>query len=67
MPTCAFASCASVAFCSLPGGCIRDRFQPADPKASDLKKNARALNGVLPGRTNRDPRFIKRKRKELTR
>jgi len=30
-----------------------------------LRRDAPALNGTKPGRTNRDPRFIKRRRKAL--
>lgn len=65
--TCAFEPCAPDT-CPLAGGCVRQRFPGhflPKPAVSELKKNAPALNGTLPGRTNRDPRFIKRKRKAL--
>ena len=34
-------------------------------EAEGLRKNAPALNGQKPARTNRDPATIKRKRKQL--
>lgn len=72
MPTCTTVACADAEGCCLVGGCVRrrypDQFVTANTlnPASDLKKNAPALNGTLP-RPSRDPRFIKRRRKELTR
>jgi hypothetical protein len=68
--TCAFADCAEVAACCLPGGCVRQRFgpQPVKPRtlkeADGLREDAPALNGTKPW-ASRDPRFIKRRRKAL--
>ena len=68
--TCAFEPCGFS--CPLPGGCVRRRFpdqvaavNPLKP-ASDLRDDAKALNGTK-AREVRDPRFIKRNRKALTR
>lgn len=64
--TCAFVDCAEAKRCALVGGCVNQRFEPSASNASDLKKGARKLVGTAPARTNRDPRFIKRNRKPLT-
>ena len=52
------------------GGCLKTRFAmaalPRSYNDTDKLPKAKALNGTKPARTNRDPRFIKRKRKALT-
>lgn len=67
--TCAFLPCDQVTECCLPGGCITKRFGKMGGKNAatqdTLRDNAPALNGTKPGRTNRDPALIKRKRKPL--
>lgn len=67
--TCAFLPCEQVETCALAKVCVVKRFP--QPKVTDdsagLKDNAPALVGTKPGRTNRDPALIQRKRKPLTR
>jgi hypothetical protein len=66
MTTCAFLPCAEVTRCCLPGGCVTQRFGPQPVKAqSELRADARALNGTKPARPRRDPVWVPRKRKAL--
>lgn len=70
--TCAFAPCREVTTCPLVGGCLLPRFGRHATRLvattnSDVNDKLPALNGILPGRTNRDPRFIKRPRKAIQR
>lgn len=66
MPPCgAFTPCAEASSCSMPGGCVNQRFErPVFDVGNDLKKNAKASNDVRE-RKVRDPRFIKRKRRAI--
>ncbi len=66
MNTCAFVGCYEVEQCPLVGGCVMQRFPAPAPRVSDIKDGARALAGIKPARTNRDPALIKRRRKALT-
>ena len=66
--SCAFFSCAEVEECAMVGGCVQKRFPaPGQNAVTDesVKDGARKLAGTKPARTNRDPRFIKRRRKAL--
>ena len=67
MPTCAFLPCAEIdpRDCPLAGGCVNQRFVRQEFKGTDLKDGARALAGIKPARTNRDPSQIRRRRKAL--
>jgi hypothetical protein len=67
MASCATVSCEEATACGLEGGCTRQRFGQRTPLVppSDLRDDARALNGTKP-RAVRDPRFMKRKRKAIT-
>ena len=64
MTSCAFTSCYESESCSLVGGCTRRRFGSAESWATNTK--LKAMNGTKPARTNRDPSFIKRPRKAIT-
>jgi hypothetical protein len=70
--TCATEGCERVERCPLVGGCVvlNPRFRVERPteiveRDLSLREDAKALNGTK-GRTVRDPRVIKRKRKALT-
>lgn len=67
MSSCAYVPCLEATSCGMVGGCIEQRFGRAPTRAqqSEIRKNAPALNGTKPGRTNRDPSLIARKRKAL--
>lgn len=71
-PSCATAPCADVTDCALSGGCVVERFGPQVPSraswqaADGVKDGAPALNGTK-ARASRDPRFIQRRRKALSR
>lgn len=70
MPTCAFAPCDQVTECSLVGGCVNQRFIRPEQSVADadpVKTGARSLAGTKPARTNRDPAWIKRRRKAIAR
>ena len=60
--SCAFAPCAEVTTCALAGGCATRLVPQTD---TDVNDKLTALNGTKPGRTNRDPALIKRKRKAI--
>jgi hypothetical protein len=69
MPSCTWVSCEEATDCAMVGGCITQRFGAQVQKIvepSELREDAKAFNGTKPARTNRDPRFIKRNRKALT-
>jgi hypothetical protein len=69
---CTFVSCDDADYCVLVKGCVRARFPlhfkhvSASTKEA-MRKDAPALNGQKPGRTNRDPALIPRRRKRLSR
>lgn len=65
--SCAFLPCDQVERCCLTpdGSCHRKKFPMPVGHQDVLKKGARALAGTKPGRTNRDPSKIQRKRKPL--
>ena len=66
--SCAFLPCDQVERCCLTadGSCHHLKFpQQIKAQGDVLKKGARALAGTKPGRTNRDPSKIQRKRKPL--
>lgn len=70
MSTCATLPCSQVMHCCLAGGCVQKRFpehcrQGSAIAQEPLRADAPALNGTKPGRTNRDPTKIKRRRKDL--
>lgn len=75
--SCAFLPCDEVARCALEGGCVVRRFPGQQPRELEaarrswketegLKPSAPALNGTK-ARASRDPRFVPRRRKAISR
>jgi hypothetical protein len=68
--TCLTEPCDRVEGCVFASGCVQKRFHVERApelveRDRSLREDAKALNGTK-GRTVRDPRVIKRKRKALT-
>jgi hypothetical protein len=71
--TCAFAPCEDSAACGLVGGCVRERFGEAPVRVAQTLREAEGLKASAPAlagtkaRAGRDPKWVKRKRKVITR